>query len=171
MPKTRAQKSQVISEGGEELKNSTNLIFADFGGTTAEEIRNLRFTLKGVNAKMGVIKKRLLKIILKEKGIDFDPKQFEAQVGAVFVKGEISETVQLIYKFAKDKEKFKILGGIDLIKGENIGADFLRRIGQLPSREILLGQVLGTMIAPLRAFMWILSKKGLSVGRQVEEMR
>lgn len=164
MPKTKAQKTQVISEGGEELKNSTNLIFADFGGTTAEEIRNLRLILKGVNAKMGVIKKRLLRIILNEKGIDFDPKQFEAQVGTVFVKGEISEAAGPIYKFAKDKERVKVLGGVDLIKGENIGVDFLNRIGQLPSREILLSQVLGTMIAPLRAFMWILSERSKKAG-------
>jgi len=159
MPKTKAQKSQVISEGGVELKNSTSLIFADFGGTSAEEIRNLRLVLKEVNAKMGVIKKRLLKIILKEKGIDFNPNQFEAQVGTVFVKGEISETIQPICKFAKNKEKFMILGGIDLIKGENIDSDLLRRIGQLPPREILLGQVFGTMVAPLRAFMWIIQER------------
>ena len=119
----------------------------------------MRLLLKNVGAKFQVIKKRLLRIILKEKGIDFDPKQFEAQVGTVFMKGDIFETAGSMYRFTKDKENFKILGGIDLNKAEKIEADFIKRIGQLPSREVLLGQVLGTMVAPLRAFMWILQER------------
>ena len=76
MPKTKAQKTNVITKGTEELKGAANLIFADFGGTTAQDLRDLRLLLKNVGAKFQVIKKRLLRIILKEKGIDFDPKQF-----------------------------------------------------------------------------------------------
>lgn len=171
MPKTKAQKSEVISQSGAELKSATNLIFTDFGGTKTADLRNLRSTLRSLNARMEVIKKRLLRIILKEKGIDFDPKRFESQVGTVFVRGEISEVAGPIYKFSKDKEGFKILGGIDLAKGENIEAEYLERIGQLPGREVLLGQVLGGMVAPLRAFMWILTQKGLPTGRQVEKVR
>lgn len=159
MSKTKAQKTNVITKGMEELKNSANLIFADFGGITAQNLRDLRLLLKNAGAKFQVIKKRLLRIILKEKGIDFDPKQFEAQVGTIFIKGDIFEIVGSMYKFAKDKESFKILGGIDLNKAEQIEIDFIKRIGQLPSREILLGQVLRTMAAPLKAFMWILQER------------
>ena len=159
MSKTKTQKTNVITKGTEELKGAANLIFADFGGTTAQDLRDLRLSLKNVGAKFQVIKKRLLRIILKEKGIDFDPKQFEAQVGTVFMKGDIFETAGSMYRFTKDKENFKILGGIDLNKAEKIEADFIKRIGQLPSREVLLGQVLGTMVAPLRAFMWILQER------------
>ncbi|OGY58388.1 MAG: 50S ribosomal protein L10 [Candidatus Colwellbacteria bacterium RIFCSPHIGHO2_12_FULL_43_12] len=159
MAKTKEQKGKVIEKNSADIKNATNLIFADFGGTKTADIRTLRSTLKGLDSRMEVIKKRLLKIILKTKGIDFDPKQFAAQVGTIFVRGEISEVAGPVYKFSKDKEKFKMLGGIDLIKGESIDGEFLKRIGQLPPREVLLAQVLGGMVAPLRAFMWIIQER------------
>ena len=159
MAKTKAEKSKVIEKNNADIKSATNLIFTDFGGTKTADIRNLRLTLKGFNSRMEVIKKRLLKIILKEKGVDFDPKQFGGQVGTIFVRGEISEVASPVYKFSKSNENFKILGGIDLVKGENIEGEYLKRIGQLPGREVLLAQVLGGMVAPLRAFMWIIQER------------
>ncbi len=159
MAKTKDQKSNILTKGREELKDSTNLIFADFGGTTAQDLRNLRLTLKDAGAKFQVIKKRFLRILLKERDIEFDPKEFEMQLGTVFAKRDIFEAAGSIYKFAKDKENFKILGGLDLNNAEKMDADFIKRIGQLPSREILLGQVLGTIVAPLRALMWILQER------------
>lgn len=159
MPKTKAQKSNILSKGREELKNSTNLIFADFTGTTAQDLRDLRLILKEIGAKFKVIKKRLLRIMLNEMNLDFDPKKFDAQVGTVFVKNDIFEAARSIYKFAKDRENFKMLGGFDFGNAERLEADFIKKIGQLPSREVLLGQVLGTMTAPLRAFMWMLQER------------
>lgn len=141
------------------MKDSTNLIFTDFGGATAQDLRALRLALKETGAKFQVIKKRLLRILLKETGLELDPKEFEAQMGTVFVKGDIFETAGSIYKFIKDKENFKILGGFDFNNAIKMEADFIKRIGQLPSREVLLGQVLGTVVAPLRAFMWIIQER------------
>lgn len=171
MAKTKAQKSDILTKGRKELKNSTNLIFADFSGTTSQDLRALRLTLKETGAKFQVIKKRLLRILLKEMSLELDPKEFETQLGTISAKGDIFETAGLVYKFAKGKENFKILGGIDLSKAEKMEADFIKKIGQLPSREVLLGQVLGTIVAPLRAFMWILSQKSLSAGRKVEKVK
>ena len=159
MAKTREEKAKAIKEGKEGLKGSSNLIFTDFSGTSTSEIRTLRKTLKEADVKFQVIKKRLLKIILDGEGIEFDPKQFDGQIGTVFVKGDISEVAGSLYRFSKKNESFQILGGLDLEKKEELTGDTIKTIGQLPSREVLLGQVLGTMIAPLRAFMWILSER------------
>lgn len=159
MPKTKAQKSKIVEKGTEEIKGAKNLIFVDFGGVKTEDLRELRASLKEAGSNLQVIKKRLLKIVLKEKKADFDPKSFEAQVGTIFTNNDISETAGKVYKFSKDKEKFKILGGLDLNNGEKLEVDFIKWIGQLPGKEVLLSQVLGTMVAPLRAFMWILQER------------
>ena len=53
-----------------------------------------------------------------------------------------------------------------LEKGEKLEADYVTRIGQLPTREILLGQVMGGMVAPLRAFMWILKERSRKLDEQ-----
>ena len=166
MAKTKAQKNQVIEKGAKSLKESSNLIFTDFGGTSAQDIRFLRTSLREAGSRYEVIKKRLLNIILKNKGLDMDTKSFEGQVGTVFVTGEISDVAGRVFRFSRGKEKFKILGGVDLKKGEKLEADYVTRIGQLPSREVLLGQVMGGMVAPLRAFMWILKERSGKLNEQ-----
>ena len=166
MAKTKAQKNQVIEKGAKSLKESSNLIFTDFSGTTAQDIRSLRISLREAGSRYEVIKKRLLNIILKNKGLDMDTKYFEGQVGTVFVTGEISDVAGRVFRFSKGKEKFKILGGVDLEKGEKLEADFVTRIGQLPTREVLLGTVMGGMVAPLRAFMWILKERSRKLDEQ-----
>lgn len=166
MAKTKAQKNQVIEKGSKSLKESSNLIFTDFGGTSAQDIKSLRISLREAGSRFEVIKKRLLNIILKNKGLDMDTKSFEGQVGTVFVTGEISDVAGRVFRFSKGKEKFKILGGVDLEKGEKLEADYVTRLGQLPSREVLLGQVMGGMVAPLRAFMWILKERSKLLGEQ-----
>ena len=95
-----------------------------------------------------------------------DTKSFDGQVGTVFVTGEISDVAGRVFRFSNGKEKFKILGGVDLEKGEKLEADYVTRIGQLPSRDVLIGQVMGGMVAPLRAFMWILKERSKLLGEQ-----
>lgn len=166
MAKTKAQKNQVVEKGAKSLKESSNLIFADFGGTSAQDVNSLRISLRESGSRFEVIKKRLLDIILKNKGLDMDTKSFDGQVGTVFVMGEISDAAGQVFRFSKGKEKFKILGGVDLKKGEKLEADYVTRIGQLPSREVLIGQVMGGMVAPLRAFMWILKERSKLLNEQ-----
>ncbi|HEY4497121.1 MAG TPA: hypothetical protein VI432_03175, partial [Candidatus Paceibacterota bacterium] len=98
-------------------------------------------------------------IILKDRNIDFDTKLSAGQLGTVFAKGDISEIAQNVYKFSKDKPNFKMVGGIDVEKAEILQAETVNAIGRLPSKEILLGQLLGALTGPLRAFMYVLSER------------
>lgn len=160
---SKAKKTEQIEEGKKLLAESQILIFTDFSGTKADDLRNLRNTLRSFGAKFQVIKKRLLKIVLKEKDIEFDPKQFESQVGTIFVKGNIEEVAEPIYKFSKEQEKFKILGGLNISDKSFIPAQIIEIIGQLPSKEVLIAHLAGVLSSPLRAFMYVLSEKGRKI--------
>ncbi|MBI3088889.1 MAG: 50S ribosomal protein L10 [Candidatus Colwellbacteria bacterium] len=156
---TKEKKVQLIEEGKKELEAAKVLLFADFEGSQVEELRELRKTLKNAGAKFKVLKKRLLRLVLQEKGIEFDPLKFEGQVGTIFSSGEISAIVQPVYKFSKEHPNFKLMGGLNVETKEEVPFETIKMIGSLPSREILLAQLLGAMIAPLRGLMYILSEK------------
>lgn len=156
---TKQKKIQLIEQGEKELDNAKVLLFADFAGSKVEELRELRRALKEAGAKFHVLKKRLLKIVLQKKGIDFDPLKFEGQVGIIFSSGEIPEIIQPAYQFSKDHEGFKLLGGLDVEKKEEVPFETIEMIGSLPPREILLGQLMGVLTAPLRGLMYILQEK------------
>lgn len=159
---TKAKKTEILEGGKEALEQAHILLFTDFAGTKVSELRDLRKLLKEVNAKFKVIKKRLLKIALKEKGVDFDPLKFEGQVGTIFSSGEISEIIQPVYKFSKEHPNLKLIGGLNIETKEEVPFETIKMIGSLPSREILLSQLVGAMTAPLRGLMYILQEKGRS---------
>lgn len=158
---TKQQKSQQIEESKKVLRESRILAFIDFSGTTVEDMKKLRRSLRSVGAKLKVFKKRLLRIALKDSGFDFNPKQFDSQVGTVFASKDISEIAGLIYKFSKEikNKDFKILGGYDLAEKNFFDSATVQRIGKLPSREVLLGQLVGMLVAPMRMFLYVLSEK------------
>lgn len=161
---TKTQKKEIVKKGSELLKESRNLILVDFSRTPAEAMRRLRRAIQDKKSQLKVIKKRLLGLILKEAGTDFDPAKFKTSVGAVFVSGELFDVAGDIYKFSKDNEGFKILGGYNLETKEFIDGAMIRRIGQLPSREVLLGQLLGMFTAPMRKLLIVLNEKAKKVG-------
>ncbi len=117
--KSKIQKQKEMEVAEKLLKESQNLIFVDFSGATMVDLKNLRSDLKKQKDNFKVIKKRLLKIVLQKLGIEFDPTQFDAQMGTIFVTHkDIVGAANAVYKLFKEKEKakteFKILGGYDL---------------------------------------------------------
>ncbi|MDP3901490.1 MAG: 50S ribosomal protein L10 [bacterium] len=164
---TRAEKKEYIDLGKDLAQKSKALVFADFSGISTADIRKLKSELKKLGANFKVIKKRLLKLSLKEAGIDVDPTQFDSQVGTVFANDDLISVAAPIYKFskelAKSKKDFKILGAYDSVEKSFLDADQFTIIAKLPSREVLLAQLVGMMAGSIRAFMYIvdqLSKKG-----------
>jgi large subunit ribosomal protein L10 len=168
---TKQQKKEHVKKGKELIKESRNLVFADFTGVGVEDIRHLKSELKKAGIVFRVFKKRLLKIALKEAGIEFDPEQFAAQLGTFFMPGELSDAAGQIYKFSKDlakkKKDFKVLGVYDITAKSFLDPEQFTVIAKLPSREILLAQLVGMLAAPIRALMYLLSARGgSSVGGQ-----
>jgi len=160
MAKTKEQKTEILATAEKEIKDSKFLLFADFSKTPESAVKAFRRLVAEAKAKYSVVKKRLLRVSLKKQGIEFDPVKFESQVGTVFAKGDISEIAPVMYKFSKANANFKLLGAYDLEKKEEISFETLQAIGKLPSREVLLGQVLGGLTGPLRKLMFVMSKVG-----------
>jgi len=165
MATTRAQKIKIVEKGLEDLKKSRVAVLTDFTGLTANEMNILRRTIRAMGGVFRVMKKRLLKIIFEKEKIEFDPKKFGGQTGIIFSPKEIAETAGAIYKFSKDKKNLlKILGGFDFKEKKFIEADDVKRIGQLPPREVLLGQLVGMIASPIKKFLFVLNEKAKKVG-------
>ena len=161
--KTKSQKLKELEESKRLLDNSKNLVFIDFTKTSAEDLRLLRRKVREAGFVLKVMKKRLFNVALKEKNIDFDATVFGSQLGTFFVPDDINGISGIVYNFSKGKEGFKILGGYDLAAKAVVGADMVIRLGQLPSREILLSQLIGMIASPLRTLLYVLAERGKKV--------
>jgi large subunit ribosomal protein L10 len=172
--KTKVQKGEELAKAKTLLDKSQALIFADFSKVTAEDVRKLRIELKKSGANFLVIKKRLLGLLLKERGIVADLNQFKMSVGTIFAPSDLEKAAGPAYKFfstlavpdgaAKDVWVKHLLGGYDAKSNASLDAQQIIYIGKLPPREVLLGQLLGMLNAPIRSFMYVLDQKAKQGG-------
>ena len=160
--KTKAQKTKAVESGINDLKNSKTVIITDFTGLSSNEMNSLRRALRAISTPFRVVKKRLLKIIFEKSGAQFDPKQYSGQMGVAFSPKDIIEVSGTVYRFAKEHEKrgiFKILGGLDVADKRFIDGKEVIAIGKLPSREVLIGQLVGMIAVPIKSLLFILKEK------------
>ena len=167
--KTKAQKQVELGEAKVLLEKSTGLIFADFTQVTAEDLRKFRRELAKVGGKFLVIKKRLLGLLFKEKGIDVDLKQYKTSIGTVFAENGLEGAASPAFKFfkglaipeggAKDMWTKHLIGGFDIKAMVPVDAAQVVYIGNLPPREVLLAQLLGMIAAPIQSLLYVLSEK------------
>jgi large subunit ribosomal protein L10 len=166
--KSRSQKQKELEKGRGFLEQSKALIFIDTQGVGTKDFQGLKRSLGDAGAKVMVIKKRLLGLLMKEKKLPFESGAFKLPVATVFAE-DLERASSLVHKFfstfgGKDVSKEKILGGYDTQTGQLVTAEDVQFLGALPPREVLLGQLLGMIAAPIRGLLYVLQErsKGIS---------
>lgn len=167
--KTKQQKIETLDELGGVLAKSQTLAIADFTGLPTKDLNAFRQTVRDEKAVFQVVKKRLMRILLNKAGYEFDSKDFQGQFGVVFSPNDLLATAALVYKFGKgkntkDKQVFRILAGFDLTGKRFVPDQEMVRLGGLPSREVMLGQLVGLLAAPLQTLLYVLDQRKQKVG-------
>jgi large subunit ribosomal protein L10 len=167
--KTKLQKTEELNEARKLFEKSQALVFTDFTQMSAENLRKFRRELSKSDAQFMVMKKRLLGILLKEKGVEVDLKPFKVSIGTIFSGGDIEKISGPAFSFmaklepigggAKDMWTKRLVAGYDMKRKVAIEAAEITYIGKLPPREILLAQLLGMLAAPIRSFLYLLDQK------------
>ena len=142
----------------EALKRSDAVFITEYRGLTVKKISAVRKLIRQAGGEMKVCKNTLMRIALKEcdmvqaSEIDFGPN------GYVLSYGDAAAVAKAIRDFSKEKGnealviKGAILGGQQLLSKEQVFA-----LADLPSKETLIAQVVGTIAAPLRGLVTVLS--------------
>lgn len=151
---TKIQKASVIEGLKEQLKRQKILIFSDFRGISVAKLKQLRRALKKGDAEYKVAKKTLIDRALKEANLPGEVKKLEGEIGIAFGYGDQVEPAKVLLKFGKENETFKVLGGI--LNATILGAKDIVALAKLPSREILLAQVVEAIAGPIRGLVTVL---------------
>ncbi len=155
MAKTKEQKQQTIKDIKDQLSKMKSLVFIDYYGLKSNEINELRRLLEKQECQYLVTKKTLLKLSLKEMGLDnINLDEIKGGVGLVF--GFESETApaKLVANFAKEHGELKIQGGI--FEKEFVNVEMVKRLSKLPSKAELLALFVGTIKGPVNNFVYAL---------------
>ena len=142
----------------ESLKKSDSVLVVEYRGLTVKKISEVRKLIRQAGGEMKVCKNTFMRIALKEcdmiqaEGLDKGPN------GYVLSYGDAAAVAKVVRDFAKEKGnealviKGGILGGQTLLNKAQVLA-----LADLPSKETLIAQVVGTIAAPLRGLVTVLS--------------
>lgn len=155
MAKTREQKQQIVDVIANNLSSAKSAVFANFQGLNMGDIDALRHTCKEQDVYYVAGKKTLVKIALKNAGFDIDTKAFDGGVAVFLGMQDEVAPAQIVAKFAKDHDVVKIFGGI--LEGQFIDSAKVSQLSSLPSKQQLLGQLVGTLNAPVSGFVNVLA--------------
>ena len=137
------------------------MIFLRFSGLSVAKASELRRKLREAGASYMVAKKRLARLVLKEKSIDMPA--LEGEVAFIFSGGELAAgssdamlaAAKAVHVFTKANKETSVLGGI--LEMRAVDAGVITRLAQIPPREVLLAQILGVLQGPMRGFMGVLN--------------
>lgn len=152
---TKAQKKELVKDLAQKIKESKSVVFADFKGVKVKDLTELKKELRKEGISFKVLKKTLINIALKEAGVEASTKEMEGQVAiSTSPKDEVAPA-KIISKFSKANENIKILGGV--LESKSMTIEEVKSLAMLPSKEELLGKLVGTIQAPISGFANVLA--------------
>ena len=158
MSKTRAVKGQVRELAAERFKKANAAILAEYRGLKVSELTLLRIELRKANSEFRIINNRIVRKAIDENGLSqIEPLRnaLKGPLGVVFAYGDVAASAKVVLDFAKTSELFKVTGGV--MEGAAMSVDQLEVLSKLPSKEVLLSQIIGTLVAPHRGFLGVLN--------------
>jgi len=147
----RIEKQELIDKLKSEIYNK-NFILSGFSGLTVAEISDLRIKLRKSNCSTTVVKNRLLSIVLKDL-INDGYEEYLKDTTLLSIQKDSSsfDALKTIVDYAKNNEKFFVKAGY--IEGKSVSKEDVVKISNLPTREILLSQLLSQLNAPITKFV------------------
>jgi len=146
----RSEKEMSVAQVREALKNAKSVVLADNLGMSVAQVTRLRKELREAGVDLKVAKNTLVRIAARDLGIEGLDKYLHGTTTMAFSNVEEAVAAKKIREFfAKDKNpKFVMKAGI--LEGKVIDAKGVKELADLPSREVLLAQVLAGIQAPLQ---------------------
>jgi large subunit ribosomal protein L10 len=149
------QKMAEAVKTGVSKKSSTFVV--SYRGISSAKMNVLRKDLKRKKAEVLVSKTTVARLALKEAKYDDLAGSIEGQMALILSNADASEVSKVLVNFAKSYEGFVVRGGV--LDGAFLTEAQVKTLSDLPSREVLLAKLLGTMAAPISRFAGALNGK------------
>lgn len=165
--KNREKKIAVVADLEEKLTKSVAIVFTDYKGLTHKQIEGLKKAIKPLKAEFVVAKNTLILRALDAKKIKLENENdLQGQTGTLFIYEDVVSPLKELAKLVKELGIPNVKFGI--MEGSRISGEEVLKLSTLPTKEILLAQLVGGLKTPLfslhRALNWNLQKLVMTLG-------
>jgi len=148
-------KVREVEEFAGLLKSAQSVVLSDFTGLDVAAISDLRRQCREAGIRYRVVKNTLAKRAVEDAGMNELTPLLEGPNAWAVHESDQVVAAKVLHDFAKDNESLKIRAGF--MEGRLLSIDELQALAKLPSREVLLAQVVGTLAAPMSGFAGVLT--------------
>lgn len=166
--KVLSEKQAIVASLTEKLQNSAAGVLVDYKGITVAEDTALRVEMRKNGVDYFVVKNTLARFAVKEAGLSDLVPVLEGTTSLAICEGDPVAAAKVVAEFSKkmNGEKFTIKAGY--VDGKVIDPNEVKALAELPSKEILVATVLGTMMAPVRGLATVLDANISGLARVVQ---
>ncbi|TMB79503.1 MAG: 50S ribosomal protein L10 [Chloroflexi bacterium] len=149
LPRARKeQKAEQVELLSEKLKKAKVAVLTDYRGLTVSQIQELRGKLRSGDVEYRVVKNTLARRAAEAAGVPALQSELEGPVAIAFGYDDLSLPSKLINEFVRSTRlKLDVKGG--LVEGRVFSPEQVKQLADLPSRETLIAQLLGTLQSPV----------------------
>ena len=145
----KSDKERIVSELASDLRDADTLIVADYRGLTNKQLEALRDDLLQHGARFRIVKNTLTRRAAQEAGADALLVMLEGPTAIAFIEsgGDPAAVAKALATKAKETNVLTLRGGI--LEGKTLSGEEVDRLATLPPLEVLRGQLVGAIVAPL----------------------
>ena len=156
MPKARKeQKAEQVDLLTEKLKKAKVAVLTDYRGLTVSQMQELRGKLRAGNVEYRVIKNTLARRAAEAAGYKDLESELKGPVAIAFGYDDLGIASKLINEFVRaTRLKVEVVGG--LVEGRVFSPNQMKQLADLPSRESLIAQLMGTLQSPVAQLVGIM---------------
>ena len=140
---SKIERQATVESLAAQLKGSPNVFVTDFQGLNVARMTELRRRLRAAGGRYVVVKNSLAQRALAANGLPALPAAFKGQVGLVLAGVDPLPAAKVVGEFAKEFQKPSVKAG--LVDGKTVEPAYVKRLGEIPSREALLGMFAGAL--------------------------
>lgn len=159
----REEKAANVAALNERFKQATVTLLATSQGLSVAKMQQLRRALKQAGGEYKVAKNTFARRALKETAYAKLDELLEGPTGLVFGYSDPVAVTKVLVKFAEDNDKLSIKAG--LLGGKVLEPAAVTELAKLPSREVLLAQLLGLLQAPAGQLLRTIQEPGARLVR------
>jgi large subunit ribosomal protein L10 len=145
------------------------VVLTDYKGLSVAEITELRESLRKEDVEYKVVKNTLARIASEGTPAEPAREHIKGPVGIALGYNDAAQVAKSPIEFAKTNEKFEVLGGV--IDGIYFDLAALKKVAELPSREVLLSMMAGTFNAPASKMVGLLNATVARLGYALNALK
>lgn len=166
----KEDKQQLISELHEKLSSAKAVFLADFRGMNVTQATSLRNELRKASVEYRVVKNTLLDLASQGTDKEALSAHFAGPTAIAFSYDDPVAAAKVLTRCAKEQQAtFKLKAAV--LSGKSISVADIQALADLPSREVLLAKLLGTLNAPITGFVGTLAAVPGSFVRVLDAIR